>query len=128
MASSFSKESKTMGQKLPDDQMRLYRRIDEALHFIWDPIGISRSAWARDEYQSYLPQIFSRVMQSSSRSELRDYLIGIEADHMGLGRSFGMKKRVENFVDLLFELKNAIIDTKEDGEQASSSNGGNAPV
>ena len=100
--------------------MRLYRRIDEALHYIWDPIGVSTSAWARDEYQSYLPQVFSSVMQSSPRSELRDYLIRIEAEHMGLGKRLGMKKRVEAFVDFLFDLKEAIIDNKKDGEQAGT--------
>lgn len=109
-----------MGQRLPEDQMRLYRRIDEALYYIWDPIGISTSAWARDEYQSYLPQVFAHVMQLSPRSELRDYLIRIEAEHMGLGTRLGMKKRVEDFVDLLFDLKESIIDNKEDGEQAAT--------
>ncbi len=90
--------------------MRLYRRIDEALYYIWDPIGVSTSAWARDEYQSYLPHVFTSVMQASSRTELRDYLIRIESEHMGLGKRLGMKKRVDGFVDLLYELKEAIIE------------------
>ncbi len=76
-----------MGQRLPDDQMRLYRRIDEALYYIWDPIGVSTSAWARDEYQNYLPHVFTSVMQAMPRTELRDYLVRIESEHMGLGEA-----------------------------------------
>jgi len=48
-----------MGQKLPPKQLELYKRIDEILFYRWDPIGVSDGAWARDEYQSYLPQYLS---------------------------------------------------------------------
>ena len=99
-----------MGRKLPEDQMRLYRRIDEALFFIWDPIGVSDSAWARDEYQSYLPAVFRSVMQKSPREELIEHLIELEAIHMGMGKKFGMKKRISSFVDLLYDMRDATID------------------
>ncbi|MEM7600866.1 MAG: hypothetical protein AAF357_05575 [Verrucomicrobiota bacterium] len=113
-----------MGQKLPDDQIRLYRRIDGVLNYIWDPIGISASAWARDEYQSYVPRVFTSVLQASPRAGLRDYLIHIESEHMGLGKRFGMTKRIDSLVDLLFDLKEALIEEKQDGEQVSGGNGG----
>ena len=48
-----------MGQKLPPDQMELYRRVDEVLHYLWDPIGVAGAPEARDEYYSYLPHVFS---------------------------------------------------------------------
>ena len=105
-----------MGQKLPEDQMKLYRRIDEVLFYVWDPIGVSPS-WARDEYQSYLPKVFRAVMNNTPRKELRDQLINIEAEYMGMGKRFGMKKRIAGFVDLLYELKDEII---EEGEQGGA--------
>jgi hypothetical protein len=104
-----------MGQRLPEDQMQLYRRIDEALFYIWDPIGISTSAWGRDEYQSYLPHVFTCIMETTPRAELRDYLIQIETEHMGLGMRDGITKRVESFVDLLFDLKEATIEEEQEG-------------
>ena len=50
-----------MGKKLDPQQMELYRATDEVLHYIWDPIGVSDAPNARDEYSSYLPQVFKML-------------------------------------------------------------------
>ena len=47
-----------MGTKLEPHDEELYRRVDEVLHYIWDPIGVAGAPMARDEYYAYLPQIF----------------------------------------------------------------------
>jgi hypothetical protein len=44
--------------KLLPHQDELYRRTDEVLHYIWDPIGVAGVPEARDEYDSYLPHAF----------------------------------------------------------------------
>ncbi|HAT8493267.1 hypothetical protein HKA89_03030 [Vibrio parahaemolyticus] len=72
-----------MGHKLPPEQLELYKRIDEILYYKWDPIGVSDSDWARDEYQPYLPQLFSLVMQSQSPQEICKYLTE-STQYMGL--------------------------------------------
>jgi hypothetical protein len=44
-----------MNEFMPKDK-ELYRRIDEVVHYLWDPIGVSDVPEARDEYHSYLPE------------------------------------------------------------------------
>ncbi len=102
-----------MGQRLPPDQMQLYRRIDEILFYIWDPIGISHTDWPRDEYQSYLPRVFRMVLNKNPKEEIREYLISIEADHMGLGRRLGIQSRIEDVVSLLFQVRESLLDKPE---------------
>ena len=73
-----------MGSKLPDDQARLFRRVDELLHYIWDPIGVAGTPEARDEYQSYAPRVFMMLVDEVPDEHIRDYLLRIEAESMGL--------------------------------------------
>jgi hypothetical protein len=39
-----------MNNKLTINQSELFRRIDEILFYVWDPIGVNDSPYARDEY------------------------------------------------------------------------------
>jgi hypothetical protein len=62
----------------------LYRRIDEVIHYLWDPIGVSDIPEARDEYNSYLSDVEKMLSENSSLNELTDYLLYIETVKMGL--------------------------------------------
>lgn len=73
-----------MGKKLPPDQLELYKRIDEILFYKWDPIGVSDSDWARDEYQSYLPNVFAYAMESDSPEPIAKFLGVASTESMGL--------------------------------------------
>ena len=73
-----------MGKKLPPDQLRFYEFIDEVLFNEWDPIGVSDTPEARDEYQGYLPQVFSKAMSGESTQDIANYLREIETERMGL--------------------------------------------
>jgi hypothetical protein len=74
-----------MGQKLPPKEMALYRRCDEILHYLWDPIGVRGAAGARDEYEGYLPQVFALVMADQpDPNAIADHLVAIESDRMSL--------------------------------------------
>ena len=64
--------------------MEFYRRIDEILYYKWDPIGISESAWPRDEYQSYLPQLFNLALANDTPKPIATYLGEIITERMGL--------------------------------------------
>ncbi|WP_153811445.1 hypothetical protein [Terrimicrobium sacchariphilum] len=119
--SNLDPEIRNMGQRLPDDQMQLYRRVDEVLFYIWDPIGISRRDWPKDEYQSYLPRVFTMLLEQAEPEKIQDYLIQIEAEYMGLGRKFGIKKRTRNLVSLLCSLRNSIL--LESGENVKWGSG-----
>ena len=59
---------------LPPLELELYKRCDEVLHYVWDPIGISDVPEARDEYESYLPTVWRLVI--TLRREIRLNQIG----------------------------------------------------
>ena len=66
----------------PEDK-ELYRRIDEVCHFRWDPIGVSDTAYARNEYQSYVPTIFGHV-KAGDLNAIIEYMRLVVTDTMGL--------------------------------------------
>jgi hypothetical protein len=57
-----------MGWKLVDTELELYRRVDEVLYYRWDPIGVAPSLVTRDEYQGYLPKVFTMLHEGSGAS------------------------------------------------------------
>lgn len=65
-------------------EKELYQRTDEVMHYVWDPIGVAGIPQARDEYDSYLPQVFSMLIERKSEGEIAAYLTGIEDERMGL--------------------------------------------
>jgi hypothetical protein len=73
-----------MGTKLsPADEM-LYRAVDEVLHYIWDPIGVSAVPQARDEYHGYLPHVFSLLRHGADEGAIAKYLGEVIANSMEL--------------------------------------------
>jgi len=73
-----------MSRKLSPSEVKLYRRVDEVLHYKWDPIGVSGMPEARDEYHGYLPQVFGMLNESKGELEIAAYLVQVESDRMGL--------------------------------------------
>jgi len=73
-----------MGRKLSKREADLYRRCDEVLHYIWDPIGVADAPGARDEYRSYLPRVFEMVRDEVDPQSIQSYLTEIERTSMGL--------------------------------------------
>jgi len=73
-----------MGKKLPPNQLELYKRVDEILFYQWDPIGISDTTCPRDEYHSYLPQVFKRLLENEKPFKIAEYLTHVTADNMGM--------------------------------------------
>ena len=73
-----------MGIKLSPQDEELYRRTDEVLHYIWDPIGVAGVPQARDEYHSYLPQVFALLKNGASKDAIASYLTQITTESIGL--------------------------------------------
>ena len=73
-----------MGRKFNPFELELYRTTDEVLHYVWDPIGISRAPMARAEYHAYLPQVFALLQEETDSERLAQYLVAIEGERMGL--------------------------------------------
>lgn len=91
-----------MGRKLPPDQLELYKRIDEVLFYIWDPIGISDGERGRDEYQSYLPRVFAHAMESDSPKSIAKYLGVVSTESMGLSAA---PEHDMNIAKMILEIK-----------------------
>ncbi len=73
-----------MGKKLSPAELELYERVDEVLHYVWDPIGVSGSPDARDECQAYLPHVFALLKKGASAARIGEYLDSVTASHIGL--------------------------------------------
>jgi len=98
-----------MGKKLPPQEMKLYRQTDEILHYMWDPIGVAGVAQARDEYHSYLPQVFKLVLNNESKEKIATYLLDIEENQIGVSPK---REAALEIAKILVNTRKAII---EDG-------------
>lgn len=87
----------------PDEEF--YRRVDEVLHYIWDPIGISGFPMARDEYHSYLPHVFSLLKANAEAEPISKYLFEAATDRMGLT---GNREKDSDVAKILLDWKEAI--------------------
>jgi hypothetical protein len=81
-----------MSQNMLPADAELFRRIEEVVHYIWDPIGISGQPQARDEYSNYMTAIFGRV-KAGKEDEIIEYLRWAASDNMGL--QFDKEKAIE---------------------------------
>jgi hypothetical protein len=72
-----------MGQKLPTDQLQLYKGIDEILWKDWDPIGVS-SYGLRDEYHRYLPRVSKLALEDATLQKIAEYLHNVVSERMGM--------------------------------------------
>lgn len=94
-----------MGSRLSPKDNDLYKAVDEVLHYLWDPIGVSGVPEARDEYSSYLPVVFGLLKNNASPETIAKYLFEIATDRMGLG---GNPKRDQEVVSILIDWKDVI--------------------
>jgi hypothetical protein len=78
-----------MGRKLSPAELALYRAVDETLHYVWDPIGVSREPWARDEYHAYLPIVFRMLKEGATAKHIAKYLNTVTTATMGLSLRSG---------------------------------------
>ena len=96
-----------MGKKLSPPDEELYRRVDEVLHYIWDPIGVSGAPNARDEYYSYLPIVFKLLKSDSNSEQIVDYLFEVSTERMGLN---GNRAHDVQVAEVLLAWKEAVLE------------------
>jgi hypothetical protein len=73
-----------MGQKFSSPELELYRKVDEVLFYVWDPIGVSFCPAARDEYQRYLPKVLALLQDDVGAPSVAAYLDDVATARMGL--------------------------------------------
>ncbi len=72
-----------MGENLSRREQELYRAVDEVLHYVWDPIGVSGAPQARDEYHGYLPHVFGLLRSGANEQAIAAYLGEAATGRMG---------------------------------------------
>jgi hypothetical protein len=78
-----------MKQKLSPEERNFYKRVDEILFYRRDPIGISDSDWPRNEYKTYVPQVFRIALKNDEPELVAEYLCKIETDYLDMkGRKY----------------------------------------
>lgn len=97
-----------MEYKLSPQDLELYQRVDEVLHYLWDPIGVARTPEARNEYRGYLPQVFSLLKASTNGKDIREYLLGIQKNSMGLEINATSRYKVKEIVEILMRYRDLI--------------------
>jgi hypothetical protein len=62
----------------------LHQTIRGVLLSEWDPIGVQAIPEAQDEYDGYVPALYSMVIARKPIHEVLEYLLWLETEHMGL--------------------------------------------
>ncbi|UTW66138.1 hypothetical protein KFE94_16015 [bacterium SCSIO 12643] len=88
MKNQFWRGERNAGKKLIQSELKemykgINQLIDEILWNDWDPIGVNDIA-PRDEYQDYVPEICSLIIQNKSVSDIADKLHQIETEVIGV--------------------------------------------
>lgn len=89
----------------PQDN-ELLRRIDEVLHYVWDPVGVAHVPQARDEYESYVPQVFQRLKGTTDGKDVAEYLHWLSTEQIGVGANHEHDRKV---VELLIGWRDQLI-------------------
>ncbi len=66
-------------------EQELLMRVNEVLHYMWDPIGVRGEPNARDEYDSYVSGVCSLLHNGATAEEIATHLDEIATERMGLG-------------------------------------------
>lgn len=87
----------------------LKQRIDEVLYYVWDPIGVNDlGPDARDEYDSYVYDIYQMALSNKSILEISEYLTYITVDRMGLDER---REHDNHIAELILDWKAYIQDS-----------------
>ena len=69
---------------MPNHPTELHTRVDEVLHYLWDPIGVADVPNARDEYNMYVPEVMSLLSKNAPVEQIATYLDNVAVKRMGL--------------------------------------------
>ncbi|HEX3384896.1 MAG TPA: hypothetical protein VHS53_06910 [Mucilaginibacter sp.] len=84
-----------MRRKLNEKQLQFYNAIDKILWNDWDPLGLNQyEDWPTDEYENYVPTIFSLKIRGASVEAFAQRLYEIEIKQMGQNDGFEKCKQV----------------------------------
>jgi len=95
-----------MDGKLYPKYQALYRAVDEVLHDVWDPIGVSGVPHAREEYLGYLPDVLGLLLNGATEKSIATYLGEVVTNRMGLSANPSHDREVAS---ALIDWKDALL-------------------
>jgi hypothetical protein len=95
-----------MGRKLTPLEAELAQRVDEVLHYVWDPIGVAQVPEARDEYSGYVLRVLGMLLESANSQALIAFLLEIESAGMGLTPK---PEHAHHVAELLLRWKHVLV-------------------
>ena len=101
--------------KLSQTDKELLSRVDEVLHYLWDPIGVSGVPQARDEYTSYAGVVFSFLKNGAKEAEIAQYLRKIRVEHMGIGTLTDIRGNEMDLAEILVNWKEVMDERAAQG-------------
>jgi hypothetical protein len=69
---------------MSDYATELRQRVDEVLHYVWDPIGIAGNPHGRDEYAAYVSHMIALLENNAPAEQIAHYLNEVATQSMGL--------------------------------------------
>lgn len=87
------------------EQTLLFEFIDDLLRYEWDPLGLN-GAGRGDEYESYVPQLFSMAVGNATAEQIAERLRSIETQHIGVAGDFEKCRRV---AQIIVQKKQAVL-------------------
>jgi hypothetical protein len=72
-----------------EERSRLWNSVRHILMSEWDPIGVSDTPEAADEYDGYVGAVCDLLGRKASQNEIAAYLREIETQRMGLTEGSG---------------------------------------
>jgi len=86
-----------------ENSIDLHEKIRRVLMLDWDPIRINEIPEAEDEYDSYVASLYAMLISDKPVSEVFEYLVWAEAEHMGLTvdrqRTLGVAEKLVGLTD-----------------------------
>ena len=92
-----------MRDETADIYARVHNRVDEIMHYIWDPIGVAGAPGARDEYDGYVPSVVQMLFKGADVEAITHYLRSVESGSMGLSPHVESEKRTRRAAETLVE-------------------------
>ena len=86
-------------------EKELFLRVDEILHYVWDPINIRDEPAVRDEYSSYVLPIAGLLLSNATASVIAAGLADIETKRMGFDETPQLLEHSMVVAELLFSWK-----------------------
>ncbi len=79
------------------EQNALFEFIEDLLSYEWDPLGLNGFG-PRDEYQTYVPQLFSLAVGNATADQIAQKLRYLETETIGVAGDYEKCKQLARII------------------------------